>query len=201
MTIGTQIAAARARARLSQKELGERCGVSASAVTQWERDKTTPTLAALKALSLACDVNVSDILEGYLNLSEVPMRRGRVPLIAATQAGGWREIVDPYAPGLAEEWVEVTVPVRPHTFALRVDGDSMETRFPAGIIIIVEPDLAPKNGDFVVARWNGQSTFKQLVIDGGMVLLKQLNPRYPILPMPEGGEVVGVVRQALMTFA
>lgn len=107
----------------------------------------------------------------------------------------YKEHTDNYHPGDGGmEMIPTTVPVGAHTFALRVSGDSMEPRFPNGVLLIVEPELDPMPGDFVIAK-NGseETTFKQLVRDGADWYLKPLNDRYPIKPLA-GSKVIGVVR-------
>lgn len=48
------------------------------------------------------------------------------------------------------------------TFALRIEGDSMEPDFKEGDIIIVDPELEPIPGEFVVAKnGNNEATFKK----------------------------------------
>lgn len=128
------------------------------------------------------------------NVSYCPPIRGKVPLISWVQAGKWREAIDLYTPGDAEDWIETTVPVKENTFALRVDGDSMEPEFPAGVLIVVEPDLDPQPGDYVIAKNGDDATFKQLVKDGSDWLLKPLNERYPIKPLESPCKIIGVVR-------
>jgi hypothetical protein len=134
------------------------------------------------------------------NVMPGPGIRGKVPLISWVQAGDFAEVVDLLHPGEAFEWIETTVQPRAHTFALRVHNDSMEPDFPAGTILIVEPELDAHAGDFVIAK-NGddEATFKQLVRDGGDWYLKPLNPRYPLKPFA-GCHVVGVVRAAERRF-
>lgn len=134
------------------------------------------------------------------NVGPGPDLRGKVPLISWVQAGNFAEVVDLLHPGEAFEWIETSVQPREHTFALRVDGDSMEPDFQAGTILIVEPELEAHVGDFVIAK-NGdeEATFKQLVRDGGDWYLKPLNPRYPLKPLT-GCYVVGVVRAAERRF-
>lgn len=124
-----------------------------------------------------------------------PKMGGRVPLISNVQAGDFKEHVDNFHPGDGgAELIPTTVPVRRHTFALRVSGDSMEPEFPEGMILIIEPELEPVPGDYVVAK-NGseETTFKQLIKDGGDWYLKPLNPRYPIKPLGNS-QIIGVLR-------
>ncbi len=91
--------------------------------------------------------------------SEIKM----VPLISSVQAGAMSEAVDPYAVGDAEKWIPVDLPnLSPNAFALRVKGESMLPEFVEGDIIIVDPDIEPDPGRYVVAK-NGknEATFKQ----------------------------------------
>ncbi|HBH39603.1 MAG TPA: hypothetical protein DDX06_14600 [Curvibacter sp.] len=90
--------------------------------------------------------------------------------------------------------IPTTVPVNRYTFALRVQGDSMEPRFTEGMLLIVEPELDPQPGDYVIVK-NGseETTFKQLIKDGADWYLKPLNPRYPIRALGKD-TIVGVVR-------
>lgn len=126
--------------------------------------------------------------------------RGKVPLISWVQAGNWQEAIDIYPSGDAENWIETTMPVKDHTFALRVSGDSMEPDFPAGVLIVVEPDLDPRSGDYVIAKNGDEATFKQLTKDGPDWYLKPLNPRYPIKRLESHCKIIGVVLEQIRRY-
>lgn len=134
--------------------------------------------------------------ESMDNVAEVAFTNKKVPLISWVQAGDFATVVDNFEPGDGEEWIDTTVPKRRYTFALRVQGDSMEPEFHDGNIIIVEPEISAEHGDYVIVRVNNnmECTFKQLIRDGKDLYLKPLNPRYPIKPMPLDAVIVGVVR-------
>jgi len=125
----------------------------------------------------------------------------QVPLISWVRAGTWTDIEDNYLAGQADEWIE------PHrsspgkrSFALEIEGDSMTgglngADFPPGSIIIVDPDRAPKAGDYVVAKdvTTQQATFKKLTTDGGRWFLRPLNPAYPTIEIDDPAiRVIGV---------
>lgn len=113
----------------------------------------------------------------------------------------WEDLWHPPTDQKDGEFVMTTKTVGPRAIALRVHGDSMvggsgeRIGFPEGAFIIVDPDITPASGSFVVARAkHGQrATFKQLVEDGGTMYLKPLNPRYPLLELTDTGEILGVV--------
>lgn len=126
-----------------------------------------------------------------------------VPLISWIQAGNLNGVEDHYFPGEAEEWV-VVPDVRPgaRSFALRVTGDSMTAdvgdSFPAGTVIIVDPDVGPTPGRYVIAKdvVTQEATFKRLMSDGGRWYLRPLNPAYPTIEIDRSDlRIIGVVVQ------
>ena len=128
------------------------------------------------------------------NVVPGPSIRGSVPLLSNVQAGMYREVLDLHPGEESVQQIPTTVPVNRYTFALRVQGDSMEPKFTAGMLLIVEPELDAQNNDYVIVK-NGsdETTFKQLIKDGEEWLLKPLNNRYPIKPLGQN-TIVGVVR-------
>ena len=112
----------------------------------------------------------------------------QVPLISFVQAGLWREAVDSHAPGAGDRYLLTETPLGPHAFALTVRGDSMQPEFREGDTIIVDPDINPLPGDFVVAKNDdNEATFKKfrprgINEDGQTVIeLVPLNEDFPRL--------------------
>lgn len=183
------------------KELAEFFDVSEAAVSKWLNSgkigkAKLPRFAEFTGVDFTwLATGDGNMVSEPSNISPGPPIRGKVPLISWVQAGKWREAIDLYAPDDAENWIETTVPIKEHTFALRVDGDSMEPEFPAGVLIVVEPDLDPQPGDYVIAKNGDEATFKQLVKDGPDWYLKPINERYPIKPLESPCKIIGVVRE------
>ncbi|MFP5338448.1 MAG: LexA family protein, partial [Gammaproteobacteria bacterium] len=92
-------------------------------------------------------------------------------------------------------------PIGPRGFALRVEGDSMTSPYPGsetyphGTIIYVDPDLAHKSGDPVIAKLpsSNSATFKIFIEDAGQLYLKPLNPQHPMIPITEETHIVAVL--------
>ena len=136
------------------------------------------------------------------NVAEETMAYNRlIPLISWVQAGEWAEAVDYLEPGDAEEWLPAPLAAGPHTFALRVVGDSMtsiqagQRSYPEGTIIYVDPDKPPYPGKRVIARLtdSNEVTFKVFAEDAGRKFLKPINPQYPIIEINNNCEIIGVV--------
>jgi SOS-response transcriptional repressor LexA len=115
-----------------------------------------------------------------------PNRRG-YPIISYVQAGAWRDIVDSFPRGGADEYILANSSYGPHTFALRIIGNSMEPEFREGDVVVIDPDVRPDPGNFVAARNDEEAaTFKKYrprgIIDGVEVFeLVPLNPDYAVM--------------------
>jgi SOS-response transcriptional repressor LexA len=216
----------------NQSDLARFVAVTPQAVQQWMSGKTVP-----RGRNLAKVAEFLGVTRAYLQygergighadpgiggepaqfsrtggVHEGPPLRGRVPLISWVQAGDFASAVDNLHPGDADEWAETTVPIHRHTYALRVNGDSMtssggEPSFPHGCIIIIEPDAidSPERmvGRFVIVKRSnhaGEATFKQLVKDAGRYFLKPLNPQYQMMELDADDVFCGVVRERVTRF-
>ena len=119
----------------------------------------------------------------------------RVPVISWTQADNWQELCANFQYGGHEEYVETD---SKGVFALKVRGDSMETEFREGDIIVINPYLKPEHNDYVVIANNeGEATFKQLKKYGKTRVLHPLNPKYDDMELNKDIEyrIVGVVME------
>jgi len=153
--------------------------------------------------------------EGWMDerhdVAEKKKWRGTVPLVPWEKVSTWGEevtaakrIVDTLeeqpAPG-AYERVKTTVEVGELTHAYQVMSDAMNDEFPKDSLIVVEPAMQPRSGDYVVAVLpNGVGTFRQLVDESGVRYFKALNPAYPTQRVPEGTSIVGVVREMIRRY-
>ncbi|WP_348995941.1 XRE family transcriptional regulator [Achromobacter sp. HNDS-1] len=111
----------------------------------------------------------------------------RVPLINYVQAGELTEIGSAFS-GEAMEYLMTDLDLSAHAFALEIVGQSMAPMFTPGDRIIVDQEVCPRPGDFVVARNGGyEATFKKfrprgIDTNGREVFeLVPLNDDYPTL--------------------
>lgn len=196
MSFRELIRADRKKRGLNEADYGKLLNVSRGTIQQWEKEGgTAPNRNRQPLVAELLGVSISELMSGGSDTTEGPKIGGRVPLLSNVQAGSFKEFVDNNHPGDGgQELIPTSVPVQRHTFALRVSGDSMEPDFREGMILIIEPELEPNPGDFVIAKnGGGETTFKQLVKDGPDWYLKPLNERYPVKPLGNS-TIVGVLR-------
>lgn len=207
--IGKRIAEARAAKGMNQSELARALGVTPQAVQKWEAGGA-PKGARLREVAQALGTTVEYLLTGSItavhkfaqdadaNVEPGPDLRGRVPLISWVQAGHWNDVIDNFATGDAEDWLQCPRKFGPRTFALRVRGISMEPKYQDGDIIFVDPDIQAEHGKNVVVRLDDEheATFKQLVVEGGQMFLRALNPDWPgpkLIQINGNATICGVV--------
>jgi SOS-response transcriptional repressor LexA len=211
--LGPRIRDARERAHLTQQALGRLCGVSRAAIAQWENGTTSPSLAHLQRAADALGVWVSWLTgenegAGAAVPGEVsgsaPGPRGRgVAVIDYVAAGAWDAVTDPYPPGRGMELLVTERSAGGSSFALVVRGTSMEPEFRDGDKIIVDPDVTPQPGDYVVAKLEreDEATFKKFRPRGSdaagqpVIDLVPLNEDWPVLHIDAAnpGRIVGTM--------
>lgn len=209
MDIGKRIREKRKAAGLTQTQVAEYFGIRAPSVSEWEskggpsKDKLAP-LARLLKTSVSylltgkesndvVSINYDVLLEGLSkpfdeNVSPALIGTRAIPIISAVQAGQLKDMEVPYLPGDGFAVEFTTQNLSRWAFGLEVEGLSMTPIFQPGDRIIVDPELSPNPGDFVVAR-NGsnQATFKKYRprgtdAHGEMIFeLVPLNDDYPTL--------------------
>ncbi|WP_372237860.1 MULTISPECIES: LexA family protein [Pseudomonadaceae] len=88
----------------------------------------------------------------------------------------------------------------PHTYLVRVRGDSMTgAGIHDGDILVVSRALTAGHGDIVVAAVNGEVFVKRLIRRGQQLILQPENPQFASLHVLEGDElqIWGVVRNSI----
>lgn len=219
-----RIKAARKFAGLKQGELADRVGIKQASISDMETGKTSSS-SYTASIAAACGVDPLwlETGQGDMRTQEsvnptdtggnvVPLQVHeatvvpfgdiqKVPLISWVAAGAWSEAIDLYEVGDAEVWMPCPDPIGPRGFALRVEGDSMTSPYPGsesyphGTFIYVDPDVAHKSGDPVIAKLpsSNSATFKIFIEDAGQCYLKPLNPQHPMIPITEETHIVAVL--------
>lgn len=94
-----------------------------------------------------------------------------------------------------QEHAEINSCAEAEPYALMVIGDSMEPEFLDGHILIVDPAMPPQHGAYVIIDYQGETTFRQFIVENGRKYLKALNEAYPAVELVESYSVRGVVVQ------
>ena len=151
------------------------------AVSQWENGRAVPRMGAVEKIAASLRIAKSDIIEGEVlgadsrfTSNRIPVKgmpMGRVPLVGNTHAG------KACLPEELDEFPEVEVPQflidrDPGSYGLEVDGDCMDRVCPPGMVAVVQPGVAARSGDVVVATIDGSDSImrRMTVINGDLIL-------------------------------
>ena len=105
----------------------------------------------------------------------------RVPIVAWAHAGTLKAYSD-----LDESWHEYTATTcrDENSFAVIIEGDSMEPKYSTGDIAITMPNVEPRNGCLVVCKLKNEGVFFKLFhqsSDGKNFRLSSYNTVYPVM--------------------
>jgi SOS-response transcriptional repressor LexA len=190
---------------ITANELARNTGVPQPVIHKIIKGKTeNPNLSTLRAIAKFFSVSVSEligetpILNGKNNFKQnkiqhYPQPR-KIPLI------NWKEIPLWLEHDTAEflEFTSIIGLVGKKTFALKLNdlnSNIDDPEFRDNSIIIVEPDIRPRNRDYVVIKHlqNNHYLLRQLLIDGINQYLKPLNSEASSRKISVKEKIIGVV--------
>jgi len=199
--LGQRIRTARRERGLNQDELSRSLEIHRNSLVRYERGERGIDVDLLVKIADALQVSFHWLVTGEGEMARLPdvpeserLPVRWIPVLGSVPAGFPRyttEIVLEYMP------VQTASARHPQTFALIVQGDSMEPRLSEGDRVIVFPDPSPPNRAIVVALIDGETTIKELKIiarDARSVhILVPANPEYPPHVMGETDRIIGRV--------
>lgn len=158
---------------ITQEALARIAGVAPSSVNGW-RNGAVPRKNAIERMCQALEITRDDIMSDEFGLAAKEHGRYTMPsgarpirgtsamvplrVLGATHAG---ERMDEDEAAYDVEFPASVAERHPNAFALRVEGDCMDRRYPEGCHILVDPDVEPRNGSAVVAEFeDGRSVLR-----------------------------------------
>jgi SOS-response transcriptional repressor LexA len=79
-------------------------------------------------------------------------------------------------------------------FALRILDQSMFPEFEIDHIIIIDPSITPKNGDYVLYETNNSLIIREIKIDKN-IILRAHNPNFDDISIEDMSSILGVITQ------
>lgn len=175
--IGRRIVEARKAKGLTLKELGERAGgLKQTRLTNWEQGTRTPGPEEIKQLAEALEVSPAFLmcLSDEMGVKRDISHSRLIPLLDSRQACDHAMFLEANSEGaVAGEGVFISVcrELMPNlsnrAFALKIPDESMTPEIRINDVLIVDPGVKPRPGDFIVALLEGEQEvivrkFKQL---------------------------------------
>lgn len=210
--IGKRIFEARKIKGLTLKTLGELTGgLKQTRLTNWEQGIRTPGPEEIKLLAQALDVSPAFLmcLSDEKQSKQIKSPSQLIPLLDSRQAceaklhiGAIRE-----QEGSSDViFISVSTALLPElsqeAFALKIKDDSMMPEFRPNDVLVIDPSLSPKPGDYVIVIIENKQEvivckYKKLSYASSEFELMTLNDNWPNIQAQSGiaVEVIGVVVQ------
>lgn len=161
MSLAERVKQKRLELGLTQSEAAEKAGIRQQSWASIEDGKTLKP-RNIVGIGKALNCDPTWLMNGGTFMATSEVNSHRVPLISYVQAGALAEKPPIEAFDGSFEYIMTDNDLSEFSFALRIEGDSMEPDFKDGDVIIVDPEIEPAPGEFVVAKNGGdQATFKK----------------------------------------
>ncbi|UII69462.1 helix-turn-helix domain-containing protein [Pseudomonas sp. HN11] len=195
--------------KVTQGELAERLGMSQGGVGHWLNKRRAPSLVDMNRVLAALGLGYLEVaLDIRERTDDAPVEKNYNPYFRypVSDWKGLCEVREERASYGASRFELTDYHAQGDAFWLPVTGDAMTApsglSIGAGMMILVDPAIAPNPGKLVVAQWadSPHATFRQLREESGQLYLVPLNPTYPKQLFTDNCRILGVVVQAMAKF-
>lgn len=172
-TLGQRIKEQRKALKLTQVDLAKKMkGVSHAAISQWENDTTKPNAENLFDLSVILNCEFIWLLRGSQTQKQKspvtpysPIDEIRLPVYDWRLLDKLNECDTTQLVKLTEEYIMTDFKMSKNAFGLKIKDDSMSPEFEIGDVIIIDPDVEPQAGEFVIAQYGLEFIFRKYKLD------------------------------------
>ncbi len=163
-TIGSRIKSCRKQLHLTQHDLAKRLqGVSHAAISQWESDTTKPNAENLYDLSKVFGCDLAWLLKGGEKTPQIVSYMlndsVKITILAQEELEKWDSTQFFDYP--RNEYIMTDSNYSDFAFAYKIADDSMLPDFSLGDVVVINPDLSPQPGEFVIARYGKMVVFRK----------------------------------------
>ena len=191
--VGRRVREVRLRRGWTLKDLAKNAGLDFGYLGHLERGDQRWNLEVLAAVARSLNIEVAELIPPRKRRTTIPGSvRGPdvagtvelrwIPVISKVAAGDPRQYTDgEYPAGYADRFEPCPIDLDDQqAFALEIEGDSMEPRFPAGTIVICSPRTELPNGAPAVCRVKNEATACKIFRKRrSQIILQSLNSKYP----------------------
>lgn len=172
-TLGQRIKEQRKALKLTQVDLARKMqGVSHAAISQWENDTTKPNAENLLDLSIIFNCEFSWLLRGSPKRDKPsavtpysPIDDIRLPIYDWHSLDKLKECDTTQLVKPTTEYIMTDFKMSKNAFGLKIKDDSMSPEFEIGDVIIIDPNVEPQAGEFVIAQYGLEFIFRKYKLD------------------------------------
>lgn len=193
---------------ISEAELARKINIPRPTINGLASGRThDPRMSTISAIAEYFEVSVDQLLgkaplQATADKFSLVKTQTYIPILGLQQIDNWAEKITGLNHHNHSDWISADPAINQAKFAIRIDGEAMWPQFQENTILIIAPDLAIKNRDFILAHISSKKEiiFRQLIIDGSYKFLHAINPIFPTIQLDEADTVMGTVIQTRKNF-
>lgn len=169
MELARKLRALREEHHLTQEEVAAKIDppYTAGAVAAWEQGRANPRLAVLYQLASLYQIGIYELL-GTAEGETMCGSSAYLPLVSTAHMGDFDPQDEP------DRLVEVPASIaerHPNGFVIRGIGDCMNRQLPEDCVLVIDPDLPPRNGEAVMVESEEYQAMVRTYIKGNDTLI------------------------------
>lgn len=219
---GKRIRKRREEMKLTQEQLGEKCGWTQKRISFYESGDREADAESLLILARVLDVSASffyPVQENKNNIYEMPLKRSifaavkNLPILTLQEAINLRskQYMEKILNDPSRKFIPVPADTPNNCLAIQVADDSMinpdkasQRNFTPGETVIIDPDMQPDPTDLVIAAVDGseKALLRQYWFnrDTQKHQLLPFNVYYPVVDIDDNVKILGVVTKKITVF-
>ncbi|MHB8544077.1 MAG: LexA family protein [Leptospirales bacterium] len=180
----------------SQTWLADIMGVSQSSARKWVMGQTLPEIEKVVLLADKLQVRLEWLISGRGCMTKDEMKEEQIVWVPVIS---WEDIPEWLNSSMRKDVVKTDeVPfsekVGSDTFAVVMQGTSMEPDIMDGDVVVVDPGHPWHHQDYVLASAGDHTeTIRKVILEGGKPVLTLSNPKYPSQVDSERNQILGTV--------
>lgn len=177
-------------------------GVPAATIARMRREGVNPTVASLEPLLDFFRIDMDTLLYKDISCPEYQSRKKSGNLVHVPVS-----TIEDIRIGLTSnskisKFVGSAGITSENVFGIEIGTDALAPAFQNKSIVIIDPDISPKEGDYVLCCLDNDKTpvFRQIFIDGSNHYFKPINPGFGEMRHVKNFEIKGVVIKSIESF-
>lgn len=185
------------------KNLSIAAGVPASTITRIRR-QGNPTIATLEPLLDFFRLDMDSLLYADMSDPDYQQRKqsGKLTHLPVYSLEDIKRGLDKMKSAKISKFVGAAGITGERVFGVHITTQSLVPAFRKNSIAIVDPDLLPKEGDYVLCCFDGDETlvFRQVFMDGKHYFFKPVNPEFGEMKSYKKFEIIGVIIKSIESY-
>lgn len=188
---------------INAAELSRQINVPRPTINKILHGKTEdPRASTLRAIADYFDLTIDELFSTTLSHNKnIKISSQAVPIISWEDCVEHTEKVGNITSNNWRDWIACDE-ITPGAYALK-SRPSMEEILPKGTVLIINPSLTARDGDYIVIHYpdTKEATLRQLTIDGAQTLLLPISQNGKIEQLTKNIKILGVLVKSVFSYS